>query len=67
MKWGEYYNRFWEWSDSTRISRISTLTDFYSPTEVAEIVVELLRRESRRPAGQARHAKRHTLYAAADR
>lgn len=37
MKWEDYYDRFWGWAESTQISRISTLTDFTSSAEVAEI------------------------------
>ena len=40
MKWEDYYNRFWDWAESTQISRISTLTDFTSSSEVAEIANE---------------------------
>lgn len=40
MKWEDYYNRFWDWAESTQISRISTLTDFTSSAEVAEIANE---------------------------
>jgi hypothetical protein len=37
MKWAEYYDRYWQWAESTRINRISTLTDFTSSAEVAEV------------------------------
>lgn len=37
MKWKDYYDRFWDWAESTQISRISTLTDFTSSAEVVEI------------------------------
>ena len=40
MKWEDYYNRFWDWAESTQISRISSLTDFTSSAEVAEIANE---------------------------
>lgn len=40
MKWEDYYNRFWDWAESTQISRISALTDFTSSAEVAEIANE---------------------------
>lgn len=40
MKWEDYYERFWDWAESTQISRISTLTDFTSSAEVAEIANE---------------------------
>ena len=37
MKWEDYYDRFWDWAESTKISRISSLTDFTSSAEVVEI------------------------------
>ena len=40
MKWEDYYDRFWDWAESTQISRISSLTDFTSSAEVAEIANE---------------------------
>ena len=40
MKWEEYYDRFWDWAESTKISRISLLTDFTSSAEVVEIANE---------------------------
>jgi len=40
MKWEDYYDRFWDWAESTQISRISTLTDFTSSAEVVEIANE---------------------------
>ena len=40
MKWEDYYERFWDWAESTQISRISSLTDFTSSAEVAEIANE---------------------------
>ena len=40
MKWKDYYDRFWDWAESTQISRISGLTDFTSSAEVAEIANE---------------------------
>lgn len=40
MKWEDYYERFWNWAESTQISRISSLTDFTSSAEVAEIANE---------------------------
>jgi len=40
MKWEDYYDRFWDWAESTQISRISELTDFTSSAEVAEIANE---------------------------
>lgn len=40
MKWQEYYDRFWDWSDSTRLRHISSLTDFSSSAEVTEIAID---------------------------
>ena len=40
IKWEDYYDRFWDWAESTQISRISELTDFISSAEVAEIANE---------------------------
>ena len=40
MKWEEYYDRFWDWAESTKISRVSSLTDFTSSAEVVEIANE---------------------------
>ena len=39
MDWADYYDRFYDWADSTQISRISSLTDFGSDcsAEVLEI------------------------------
>lgn len=40
MKWDDYYDRFWAYAESTQISKISSLTDFSSSAEVAEIANE---------------------------
>lgn len=40
MKWQEYYDRFWDWADSTRLRHIPSLTDFFSSAEVTEIAVD---------------------------
>lgn len=37
MTWDDYYERFYDWAESTQISRISSLTDFGSSTEITEI------------------------------
>lgn len=37
MTWDEYYDKFYEWADSTQISRLSSLTDF-SPNCSAEVL-----------------------------
>ena len=41
MTWAEYYDKFYDWSESTRISRLSRLTDFGSSSEICEIAQEL--------------------------
>lgn len=38
MTWEEFYDKFYEWADSTQVSRISQLTMFGSHEQVAEIV-----------------------------
>lgn len=38
MKWDQYYERFYDWSESTQINRISSLTDFGASEEVAEVI-----------------------------
>lgn len=40
MEWADYYERFYDWAESTRISRMSGLTDFDSSSEVFEIAQE---------------------------
>ena len=37
MIWDEFYNKFYEWADSTQIKRISQLTTFGTHDEVSEI------------------------------
>ena len=37
MTWDEYYNAFYDWSESTQISRLSSLTDFGPSDEIFEI------------------------------
>ena len=38
MTWDEYYMNFYEWAESTQISRISSLTDFGPSDEIVEVV-----------------------------
>ena len=42
MDWDTYYERFYDWAQSTRISRISSLTSFGASSEVAEAAQELM-------------------------
>lgn len=37
MTWAEYYDKFYDWSESTQISRLSSVKDFGSASEVCEI------------------------------
>ncbi len=37
MTWEEFYDRFYNWAESTQKSRISSLTDFGSSDEICEI------------------------------
>lgn len=42
MDWETYYDRFYDWAESTQISRISSLTSFGASSEVAEIATALI-------------------------
>ena len=37
MTWRQYYDKFYDWADSTQISRISSITDF-SDAKTEEII-----------------------------
>ena len=37
MTWEEYYDKFYDWSESTQISRLSSVKDFGPASEVCEI------------------------------
>lgn len=41
MQWCDFYDAFWDWSDSTRRTRISSLGDIGSGEEVVEVVLEI--------------------------
>ena len=41
MQWCDFYDAFWDWSDSTRRSRISSLEDIGSGNEVVEVALEI--------------------------
>lgn len=41
MLWTDFYDGFWDWSDSTRRSRISSLEDIGTGEEVVEVVLEI--------------------------
>lgn len=39
--WDEYYEKFYDWAESTQVRNLSALTSLGSAEEVAEIIVEL--------------------------
>lgn len=39
--WDEYYDKFFDWSESTQVRNLSTLTSLGSADEVGEIIIEL--------------------------
>ena len=41
MLWCDFYDAFWDWADSTRRTRISSLEDIGSGDEVVEVVLEI--------------------------
>ena len=41
MLWCDFYDAFWDWSDSTRRTRISSLEDIGSGDELVEAVLEI--------------------------
>ncbi len=41
MEWEDFYDRFFEWADSTKASRISKLNHFGQSEEVLEVALEL--------------------------
>lgn len=41
MQWCDFYDAFWDWSDSTRRTRISSLENIGSGDEVVEAVLEI--------------------------
>ena len=41
MQWCDFYDAFWDWSDSTRRARISSLEDIGSGDEIVEAVLEI--------------------------
>lgn len=42
MDWDTYYEKFYEWSTGTQISRMSSLTSFGTSSEVAEVAQEYM-------------------------
>lgn len=41
MLWADFYDGFWDWSDSTRRTRISSLEDMGSGEEIVEVIYEI--------------------------
>ena len=41
MLWTTFYDNFWDWSDSTRSTRISSLEDIGTGEEVVEVIYEI--------------------------
>lgn len=41
MRWSDFYDGFWDWSDSTRRTRISSLEDMGSGEEIVEVIYEI--------------------------
>ncbi len=44
--WDEYYEKFYDWAESTQIRNLSALTSLGSADEVGEIIIELQSNES---------------------
>lgn len=42
MDWETFYDRFFDWSTSTQINRISSLKSFGASSEVAEVAQEFV-------------------------
>lgn len=41
MQWSDFYDAFWDWSDSTRKTRISSLEDIGSGDEIVDVILEI--------------------------
>lgn len=39
--WDEYYEKFYDWAESTQVRNLSGLTSLDSADEVGEIIIEL--------------------------
>ena len=44
--WDEYYEKFYDWEESTQVRDLSGLTSLGTAEEVAEIIIELQGNES---------------------
>ena len=42
MDWETYYEKFYDWSTSTQINRMSSLTSFGASSEIAEVAQEYM-------------------------
>ena len=40
MTWEEYYEKFYDWAESTRIKKLSSVDAFGKSEEVAEVMLE---------------------------
>lgn len=45
MNWETYYDRFYDWEESTRLRHLSALTDFGPSSEVCELAVDFPERK----------------------
>ena len=41
MLWSDFYDNFWDWADSTRKTRISSLEDIGTGSEVVDVIYEI--------------------------
>ena len=41
MRWTDFYDNFWDWADSTRRTRISSLEDIGTGSEVVDVIYEI--------------------------
>lgn len=41
LTWDEYYEKFYDWAESTQVRKLSSLTSLGAADEVAEIIIEL--------------------------
>lgn len=41
MLWTDFYDNFWDWSDTTRSTRISSLEDIGTGEEIVEVIYEI--------------------------
>lgn len=42
MDWDQYYEKFYDWTTSTQISQMSSLTSYGASSEVAEVAQEYM-------------------------